>query len=166
MHAVVASDDRELHDVDSEQATRPVQHAARSRRGIEHRALPRIRSTRRRPESLASGREESAATALHDDDGAARNLSQRGCRAFRTRSEAYDAVSNCIENYCKAKRGHSSADILSSMNPGLARATSPRRAHANSLKFREAPEGERAIKQDERKGMATRADTVKLVTSA
>lgn len=66
------------------------------------------------------------------------------CRAFRTRAAAYHAVSDCIENYCKAKRGHSSADTLSSMNLWRARVQpAPCSREQSVLKFRETPEGER-----------------------
>ncbi|MFZ5897493.1 MAG: IS3 family transposase [Myxococcota bacterium] len=43
-----------------------------------------------------------------------------GC-AFETRSEAYDAISDYIENY-NAKRRHSAADNLSPINFELAHA--------------------------------------------
>jgi transposase InsO family protein len=44
-----------------------------------------------------------------------------GC-AFETRSEAYDAISDYIENYYNAKRRHSAADNLSPINFELAHA--------------------------------------------
>jgi transposase InsO family protein len=42
-----------------------------------------------------------------------------GC-AFETRSEAYDAISDYIENYYNAKRRHSAADNQSPINFELA----------------------------------------------
>ena len=42
-----------------------------------------------------------------------------GC-AFETRSEAYDAISGCIENYYNAKRRHSAAGKPSPINFELA----------------------------------------------
>jgi putative transposase len=42
-----------------------------------------------------------------------------GC-AFETRSEAYDAISNYIENYCNPKRRHSAVGNVSPINFELA----------------------------------------------